>query len=155
MTRRLGPVLAALSLGFASIHAAWALGWRGGVPVGVPPIAERPVFLAYDVTAGLLMLGAAGVAVALTRGGLSRRGRSLLVRLTTIGSVLALMRGVPALAIDVVSGDRAGIGPWVDLWFVVVGVLGLCLARVSRSVEVAEAAEAAQPSADHSSASIA
>lgn len=64
--RRLGDFLVVWSVGFALVHAVWALGWRAGVPADQPPIADRPVFLAYDVVAGLpdawfTVAGAAGL----------------------------------------------------------------------------------------------
>ncbi len=91
--RRVGWFLAAWSIGFAMVHLAWALGWRGGVPESSPPISQRPVFLAYDLVAGGLMVGAGLVALALTRDDLSRRTRGRLLMATLIGSVLALLRG--------------------------------------------------------------
>jgi hypothetical protein len=120
--RVLATVLATWSAAFAVVHAAWALGWRGGVPAGTPDIADRPVFLTYDVVAGLLMVAAAVVV-----GLLVRRPTRLLLRLTAVGSVLALLRGVPALAIDLAGGDLSGVGVLADTWFSLSGVLGLVL----------------------------
>ena len=124
-TRRLGVLLSAWSLGFACVHVAWALGWRGGVPAGADPIAQRPVFLAYDLLAGLLMYAAALVALRLAVG----RGSALLVRATVVGSVVALARGVPALAWDVATGHLGGVAVAADAWFVLAGVGGLLLVR--------------------------
>ena len=123
--RRLGLLLFLWSFGFACVHVAWAVGWRGGVPADAAPISDRPWFLAYDLTAGLLMYGAAGVALLLAVGGTS----SALVRLTVVGSVVALLRGVPALGIDLASGELTGVGFGADVWFTVAGLLGLALAR--------------------------
>ena len=126
-TRRLGIALSAWSAAFACVHLAWALGWRGGVPDDVAPIGERPVFWAYDVVAGVLMLLAAGVAAALACGGLPHRSRRLLLTLTLVGALLALARGLPTLVWDLGSVDLTGLGPAVDAWFTVAGLLGLAL----------------------------
>lgn len=127
--RTLGRVLGAWSGGFAVVHLAWALGWRGGVPEEVAPISERPFFLAYDVVAALLMLAAAGVALRLARGGVTRTARRRLRLLTLVGALAALARGVPALLLDVVSGPGSAVGLVADTWFVVAGLLGLALWR--------------------------
>lgn len=124
--RLVGGVLAALSIGFAGVHWAWALGWRGGLPPGAAPISARPWFWAYDLLAAILMTAAAVVALVLATGTRS----ALLRRATLICSVLALARGVPALMLDVVQGTYVGVGFGADLWFCVVGLLGLALAPV-------------------------
>ena len=126
--RRLGFLLSLWSFGFACVHLAWAAGWRAGLPADFAPISDRPWFLAYDIAAGVLMYGAAGVAVLLALG----RTTPLLVRATVIGSLLALARGVPALVFDLGSGELTGVGFGADVWFTVAGVLGLALARAAR-----------------------
>lgn len=125
--RRLGVLLAFWSAGFAVVHGAWALGWRGGVPGDVPPIAERPWFLFYDVAAGVAMLAAAVVALLLARGGLTRSARRRLTTLTLVGAGAALLRGVPALTFDVVWWPGFGLGVAADLWFVLAGLGGVAL----------------------------
>ena len=125
--RTLGRLLAVWSFGFAWVHVAWAAGWRAGVPAGAPPIGDRPWFLAYDLTAGALMFCAAAVAWTLARG---RRSEAL-TRLTVAGAVLALLRGVPALAMDLAAGDLNGTGVLADAWFTVAGLLGLALVRAA------------------------
>lgn len=127
--RALGVLLAAWSFGFACVHMAWALGWRGGLPSSFAPISERPWFLAYDVLAGLLMYAAAVVAVLL---GAGHTGR-VLRRATLAGAVLSLLRGAPALVFDVVGGDYDLVGFGADVWFTVSGILGLLLLRVTRT----------------------
>lgn len=133
-SRIIGGFLAVWSFGFACVHVAWALGWRAGVPADAAPISERPVFLAYDVLAGVLMFVAAAVCLLLARGGLPRRARRLLEVATVVGAGLALARGVPALVWDVATGEvGAHLGFAVDGWFTVAGVAGLALVRASRS----------------------
>lgn len=127
-TRRLGIVLSLWSFGFACVHLAWGLGWRGGLPDDFAPISERPWFLAYDLAAGALMYGAAVVALLISCG----RATPLLLRVTVIGSALALLRGLPALGWDVAAGEFTGVGFGADVWFTVAGVLGLALARSAR-----------------------
>ena len=124
-----GWLLAIWSFGFACVHFAWALGWEGGLPADVGPIFERPWFLAYDLAAGLLMVIAAPVAIAIGRGRASR----LLRRTTLVVSVLALLRGVPALVFDVVSSEYAGVSFGADVWFVVAGLGGLALVWLTRT----------------------
>ncbi|TQL66377.1 hypothetical protein FB381_0231 [Nocardioides albertanoniae] len=126
--RVVGWLLAAWSFSFACVHFAWALGWEGGLPGGTPPIADRPWFLAYDVAAGLLMVVAAPVAVAIGRG---RAGRWLR-RTTLVVAVLALLRGAPALAIDVATSEYSGVSFGSDVWFVLAGLGGLILLRLTR-----------------------
>ena len=125
LPRRIGLLLSVWSFGFACVHMAWAAGWRGGLPADSTPISDRPWFLAHDVVAGLLMYGAAGVAVLLALG----RGSRFMVRATLVGSLVALGRGVPAVALDLASGEHTAVGLGVDVWFTVAGVLGLVLAR--------------------------
>ena len=134
-TRRFGFFLALWSFGFACVHVAWALGWRGGVPGSAAPISERPVFLTYDLVSGCLMFAASGVAVLLTREGLSERLRSGLLRATLVGSLLALLRGLPALLWDVWDGAPLGLGLFADVWFVVAGATGLLLWNAVRGAE--------------------
>lgn len=131
-SRRLGILLAVWSSGFAVVHVAWALGWRGGVPLDTEPISGRPAFLAYDVVAALLMLVAAYVAARLAHGGLPHRTRRRLVQATLGGSIVSLLRGVPVLVVDLVTGTVSGLGPAIDLWFTVVGATGLLLWRAVR-----------------------
>ena len=126
-----GCLLAAWSFGFACTHMAWAVGWRGGVPADAPPISERPVFLAYDVIAGLLMYVAAGVAVVLST---YRAPRWL--RVTTAAAAgLALLRGVPALVFDIATRDFTAVGFFADIWFVTAGAGGLLLLRIVTTKE--------------------
>lgn len=127
--RRVGIFLALWSFGFACVHVAWALGWRAGVPESSPPISERPIFLTYDIVSGGLMFAAAWVCVLLIRENLSQRARDMLLRATLVGSVLALLRGVPALVLDVVDGVQPGLGLYADVWFVVAGSAGVLLWR--------------------------
>ena len=127
-TRRLGVLLSAWSFGFACVHMAWALGWRAGVPADAAPISQRPVFLAYDLLAGVLMYSAAWVALRLATGRVS----VLLVRATVAGSVIALARGVPALAWDVTTGHLGGVAAAADVWFTLAGIGGLALVRSLR-----------------------
>jgi hypothetical protein len=124
-TRRLGLLLAVWSAGFACVHVAWALGWRGGVPASAAPIGERPAFLAYDVLAAVLMYAAAGVALTIGRLGPAA------VRVTQVAAVLALLRGVPALVLDAATRDVSAVGLVADTWFAVAGVAGLMLARAA------------------------
>ncbi len=140
-----GWFLAVWSFGFACVHVAWGLGWRGGVPADAAPIADRPVFLAYDLVAGGLMFAAAPVAVALAAGSTSR----LLRRVTLVGSLLALGRGVPALVLDVAGSTYDGVGFGADVWFTVAGAVGLVLLWSRRRDERLEAREehAATPGA--------
>ena len=125
--RRVGVFLALWSFGFACVHVAWALGWRAGVPESAPPISERPLFLTYDLVSGGLMFVAAGVAVSLIREDVSQRVRDLLLRATLVGSLLALLRGVPALVWDVWTGAQPRLGLFADVWFAVAGTAGLLL----------------------------
>ncbi len=97
------------------------------MPESSPPISERPVFLTYDLVSGGLMFAAAWVALTLIRGDMSQRVRDLLLRATLVGSLLALLRGVPALVWDVLAGAEPGVGLFADVWFVVAGAAGLLL----------------------------
>ncbi len=126
--RVLAVFLGLWSAGFACVHMAWALGWRWGVPSDAAPISERPWFLTYDLVAGLIMYAAAAVCVAFYLG----RETPMLHRATAIGSVLALLRGVPALVIDVAAGSFSGVGFGADVWFTTAGLAGLALLRVSQ-----------------------
>jgi hypothetical protein len=125
--RILGTFLAVWSLSFACVHMAWAVGWRGGVPDSFAPISERPWFLAYDIGSGLLMYAAAAGALLLAAG----RGGQLLLRVTVLASVLALLRGAPALALDVATGAYDVVGFGADIWFTVAGGCGLLLAAAA------------------------
>jgi hypothetical protein len=128
--RRVGSFLALWSFVFACVHVAWALGWRGGVADSVAPISERPPFLAYDLLAGGAMFGAAAVAWVVGRGTASPSVHGVLVRATLAGSVLALLRGVPALGWDIVSAAPLNVGLFADVWFTVAGGAGLLLWRL-------------------------
>ena len=127
-TRTLGTFLAVWSVAFATVHMAWAVGWRGGLPEDVPDMTDRPWFLVYDVVAGLLMYAAAGVALHLTNGRAAPRWRTA----TLVGSIAALGRGAPALAWDLDAGELSGAGFGADVWFTVAGVSGLLLWRATR-----------------------
>src|SRR5688572_9806445 len=129
-TRVLGSLLAAWSFGFACVHLAWAVGWRGGLPDDGPSVADRPWFLAYDLFAGLLMYAAAGVAWLLPR--MSGERERTLRTATLVGSIAALGRGVPALAWDVDNAELSGVAFLADMWFTVAGVAGLLLWRATR-----------------------
>jgi hypothetical protein len=142
--RRVGIFLALWSFGFACVHVAWALGWRAGVPESAPPILERPVFLTYDLVSGGLMFAAAWVSVSLMGEDMSQRVRDLLLRATLIGSLLALLRGVPALVWDGLSGARPGLGLFADVWFVVAGTAGLLLWHAVRTAAQKQEARAAR-----------
>lgn len=133
--RRVGTFLALWSFGFACVHVAWAVGWRAGVPESSPPISERPIFLTYDLVSGGLMFAAAWVCVLLIRENLSQRVRDMLLRATLVGSVLALLRGVPALVWDVLDGAQPGLGLYADVWFVVAGGAGMLLWDAVRRAE--------------------
>ena len=130
-TRRLGVLVSAWSFGFACVHLAWAVGWRAGVPADAAPISQRPVFLVYDLLAGVLMYAAAVVALRLATGRVS----AVLVRVTVAGSVIALARGVPALAWDLATGHLGGVAAAADVWFTLAGVGGLALVRSLRRRE--------------------
>lgn len=132
MRNRLGIFLSLWSFGFACVHLAWAVGWRGGLDPDFAPIGDRPWFLAYDLVAGVLMFGAAFVAWGLARGGLTRRLTHRLCVLTFIGSGLALGRGVPALVWDVAAGETGLVSLGADIWFTVAGLAGVALAVVVR-----------------------
>lgn len=134
-TQFLGSFLAVWSFAFACVHMAWAVGWRGGLPDSFAPISERPWFLIYDVAAGVLMYIAAVVAVLLGYG----RATSVLIRATIAGSVLALLRGAPALAFDVGTGAYDLVGFGADVWFTVAGICGLLLAWFQRGLPLLEA----------------
>jgi hypothetical protein len=127
-TVSLSAFLGVWSFAFACVHVAWALGWTAGVPADAAPISERPWFLAYDLLAGLLMYAAAAVCAVFAIG----REPPGLRRATVICSALALARGVPALVLDVGTGNMTGVGFGADVWFTVAGVAGLALVRVSR-----------------------
>lgn len=131
MTRTVAAALAAWSVGFALVHVAWALGWRAGVPADVAPISERPVFLTYDLVAAVLMVGAAVVACVLAWGPQGPSVRSRLRVAVLVGSVAALLRGVPAVGIDVVTWSGSTVGVLSDLWFTVAGAAGLVLWRLT------------------------
>lgn len=124
----LSGFLALWSASFACVHVAWALGWEAGVPADAAPIAERPWFLAYDLLAGLLVYAAAGVCVLFALG----KETSRLRRTTVVCSVLALGRGLPALALDLATTTFSGVGFGADVWFTVAGLAGLALVSVSR-----------------------
>lgn len=119
----IGKSLAAWSFSFGCVHLAWAAGWRGGLDDSFESIFERPWFLAYDVLAGLLMIAAAGGALLLASGS----GTARLRRVTQVASILALLRGAPALVMDAVDGDFGLVSFGVDVWFTVAGVAGLLL----------------------------
>lgn len=133
MRKVLGSFLALWSIGFACVHVAWALGWRGGLDPDFAPISERPWFLAYDLAAGVLMFVAGVIAWLLGRGGLPHRLRTRLVTLTLIGSAVALARGVPALMWDAAAGETGLVSLGADVWFTVAGLCGVGLALVVRA----------------------
>lgn len=124
--------MAGWCLWFAVPHFLWALGWRWGVPDGQPSIADRPFFLAYDLAAGLLILGAAVVAVWLSIDE-SRLGRRDAARVLLIASVVAGARGLVGVLSDIevaLSGVRVPtVSAMADLWFVVAAILGVALWR--------------------------
>ncbi|MDQ4053210.1 MAG: hypothetical protein M3237_10985 [Actinomycetota bacterium] len=124
----LATSLAVWGAGFACVHVAWAVGWEAGLPADAVPIAERPWFLAYDLLAGFLMYAVAAACVVFALG----RETPLLRRATVGCSVLALARGVPALGLDVATGNMTGVGFGADVWFTVAGLAGLAMVRVSR-----------------------
>ena len=109
------------------------------MPDSAAPISERPVFLTYDLVSGGLMFAAAWVAVSLMREDMSQRVRDLLLRATFVGSLLALLRGVPALVWDVWTAAEPGLGLFADVWFVVAGTAGLLLWTAVRSAGLARA----------------
>lgn len=129
MKRPVGIFLAAWSFGFASLHMAWAAGSRVGMNDDVPPISERPWFLAYDVVSGLLMFGAAWVAWRLATGSTTRWLRTA----TSIGSSLALLRGIPGIVADVATSDYTGVGFLADVWFTTAGIAGFALVAATKA----------------------
>ena len=130
---RLSILLAVWSFGFACVHMAWAAGWRGGLPDSFDSIFERPWFLAYDIVAGLLMYAAAVGALMLTFG----RATPRLRKATVICSVLALLRGAPAVLFDVMGGDYDVVSFGADVWFTVSGIAGLALWSWTRPTQTA------------------
>ena len=105
---------------FAVAHAYWALGGRVGVPGDTDPIAERPLFLVYDVVAGVLCLMGAALLIALRgarrRSAAPRRGVITALRLG--GAMLALRAAVGLVgdAVLIVGGElRASM--LFDVWF--------------------------------------
>lgn len=132
----LGRVTALWCAGFALTHGYWALGGRAGVDAGVPDIATRPVFLAYDVVAGLLLLGGAVFAVVVAAGRVPAVSVPLARRVAGAVAVLLAVRGLVGVlqdALTLASGDALGVGAVYDAWFLVAAVLfaGLAL-RVRR-----------------------
>lgn len=125
----IGKALAAWSFSFGCVHLAWAAGWRGGLDESFESIFERPWFLAYDVLAGLLMIAAAGGALHLASGS----GTERLRRVTRVASILALLRGAPALVMDAAAGDFGVVSFGADLWFTVAGIAGILLWASTRS----------------------
>jgi len=117
---------------FAAAHFYWAGGGRLGTADNLGAISDRPLFLAYDLAAGLGFLCAAAVATVLATGLLGGRLRSHLLSATLCGAVLALVRGAGGLAQDAITvamGRGLGVGVMYDFWFAVAGVVFLVSAR--------------------------
>lgn len=131
--RAVSYAIAGLCTGFATVHMAWAFGWRGGIPDSAGPIGDRPIFLAYDIGAGLLMYVAAGVCIALAGRELNEQWHRRAVLAILVASAFALMRGVPALMFDAYAATTGtAVHPTsvlADVWFTVVGLGGLVLWR--------------------------
>lgn len=129
-TSSLSQLLAFWCLWFAILHFAWALGWRWGVPVGQAPIVDRPLFLAYDLAAGVVIMVAAVIAGWMSKNEdlLRRRG---LARVIFVASMVAGLRGIVGVLGDVnmvFSGFQVPVvSALADLWFVVAGSLGAVL----------------------------
>lgn len=119
------------TLAFAACHVYWAVGGRVGGPADSAPIRSRPVFLAYDISSAIVLAGAVLVAV-----GLSSAPTPRLVRLTTLGALVALARGGIGLVqntVSVATGDGFTIGMLYDAWFAIAGVMFLVIARGFRN----------------------
>lgn len=129
---RLALAGAMWSVLFAAAHFYWAGGGRLGTADNLGAISDRPLFLAYDLAAGLGLLCAAAVATVLARGLRGGRLRSHLLSATLCGAVVALVRGVGGLAQDAITvamGRGPGVGVIYDLWFAVAGVVFLVSAQ--------------------------
>lgn len=129
-TSSLSRLLAFWCLWFAILHFAWALGWRWGMPVGQAPIMDRPLFLAYDLAAGVVIMVAAVIAGWMSNNEDLLR-RRVLARVLFVASVVAGLRGVVGVLGDVTmifSGSQVSVvSALADLWFVVAGGLGAVL----------------------------
>lgn len=121
------------ALAFAALHAYWASGGRVGVPAATAPIAELPLFLAYDVVAGAVLFtaGVVGLVLAAPTGG--GRARLFLVHLALVGATVALLRGGLGLLQDSTgwaTGEPFTVtGALCDGWFTVAGAVFLVAAR--------------------------
>jgi len=117
---------------FALAHFYWASGGRLGTTDNLVPISHRPLFLAYDLAAGLVLLSAAAVATVLTSGLLKARLWSGLLTVTVWGAVIALVRGASGLAQDTIAaalGRGTDVGVIYDIWFAVAGAVFIFAAR--------------------------
>ena len=135
MIRGWAVALAVWSAIFGAIHVAWALGWRWGVPSDQAPIAERPIFLTYDLVAAAAMLAAAAVAARVAvRPDLLMRRRLRVVMF--VATAVAAVRGVVGLTGDMVllvgGKPPAAVSALADIWFVGSAVVGSLLLRMGR-----------------------
>lgn len=130
--RILAAAGAAWSALFAAAHFYWASGGRAGVPGTAAPIGDRPLFLAYDLAAGVVFTAAAGAGIILARTRDDRPPPAWLVTAVTWGSVLSLLYGAGGLIKDMTTlaaGHAPGTGIVYDLWFATAGMLFLTAAR--------------------------
>ncbi len=147
MIRRVGVILSLWCGWFAAVHVAWALGWRWGVPDRLPPISERPVFLAYDLLAACSMILLAVLALALARRAVILRANSWALKVLRAGAVVTGVRAVVgaigdvALALDEQAPTTVTLV--ADLWFTVAAALMLALLVANHR---ATAGRARQPS---------
>lgn len=126
-TRRWAFVGGLWAWAFAAVHVYWATGGRAGVPTGVAAIGSRPAFLAYDLTAAVVLVVSGAIAVLLAAPTGGGRHRLFLVHLALVGGVASLLRGGLGLLQDAttaITGEVVGnAGLLADLWFTSAGVL--------------------------------
>lgn len=149
MIRRGGVLLSVWCGWFAAVHVAWALGWRWGVPDRLPPISERPVFLAYDLVAACAMILLAAFALALARRPVILRANSWARNVLRFGVVVTGIRAVVGVIGDVALALHEQAPTTVtlvaDLWFTVAAALMLALLAADHR---ATAGRATQPSGE-------
>lgn len=135
MTRIAAAALSLNSGWFALIHIAWAFGWRWGLPAQMPPISQRPWFLAYDLAAALAMLVLASVSarIAVSPSRLAARGVYLFMFATAVVCAVRAGIGIPGDVAAWRDGTLTVLTVVADAWFLVTAALASTLFLRARS----------------------
>lgn len=121
-----------------------ALGWRWGVPDRLPPITERPFFLAYDVTAGgaLILLAFFGLTVARQRTTLQVTwSRTVLWVGGVVTGVRALVGVIGDAGLWLTGQSPTTVTLVADLWFAVASAFMFALLVAHHGTAAARGSE--------------